>query len=179
MGHGVDVVGERRPGARANDPTASLGHAKRNAPGAADQLFFAYYGQVATMVKEERGEAVPELVRRTAFAAPRKDPPAAMKEVLVRAYTDGVEAGDVLADCGYSNRDLETFASLLRRAGASLVVDLHPEDEGALLLHARADRFCGRRRDAPGHVPGRDEKLPLPAAPSGPSQPRSTATTQR
>ena len=112
----------------ANDPTASWGHAKRNAPGAKDQLFFGYYAQVATMVKEERGEAVPELVRRICFAAPRKDPPAVMKEVLVRAYTAGVEAGDVLADCGYSNRDPETFASPLRRAGASLVVDLHPTD---------------------------------------------------
>ncbi len=65
------------------------------------------------MVKEERGEAVPELVRRIAFAAPREDLPAVMATTLVRAYNAGVAPGDVLADCGYSNRDPETFASAL------------------------------------------------------------------
>ena len=124
-----------RPRARddpvpAPDPTASWGHAKRNAPGAKDQLFFGYYAQVATMVKEERGPQVPELVRRIAFHSPRTDPPKAMKETLLRAYDAGVVAGDVLADCGYSNRDPGTFASPLRRAGAALVMDLHPTDRG-------------------------------------------------
>ena len=122
----------------ANDPTASWGHAKRNAPGAKDQLFFGYYGQVATMVKEERGPSLPELVRRIAFQSPRTDPPAAMAAVLVRAYEDGVVPGDVLCDCGYSNRDPETFASPLRRAGASLVMDLHPADRGPRGTHEGA-----------------------------------------
>ncbi len=122
----------------ANDPTASWGHAKRNAPGANDHLFFGYYGQVATMVKEERGEAVPELVRRIAFAAPKKDPPAVMAETLVRAYNDGVSPGDVLCDCGYSNRDPDTFAGPLGRAGASLVMDLHPQDRGPRGTHCGA-----------------------------------------
>ena len=122
----------------APDPTASWGHAKRNAPGAKDQVFFGYYAQVATMVKEERGGAVPELVRRIAFASPRTDPPAEMKEVLVRAYEAGVDPGDVLADCGYSNRDPKTFASPLRRAGAALVMDLHPTDRGPRGTHEGA-----------------------------------------
>ena len=101
----------------ANDPTASWGHAKRNAPGATDHLFFGYYGQVATVVKEERAPSVPE---------------------LVRAYGDDVAPGDVLCDCGYSNRDPETFASPLRRAGASLVMDLHPTDRGPRGTHEGA-----------------------------------------
>ena len=122
----------------AADPTAAWGHAKRNAPGAKDHLFFGYYAQVATMVADERGEAVPELVRRIAFASPRTDPPAVMATTLVRAYNAGVAPGDVLADCGYSNRDPETFASALERSGASLVVDLHPTDRGPRGTHKGA-----------------------------------------
>ncbi|MDA8368175.1 MAG: hypothetical protein M0Z62_14685 [Actinomycetota bacterium] len=132
-----------RPRARddpvpAPDPTASWGHAKRNAPGAKDQLFFGYYGQVATMVKEERGPSLPEFVRRIAFHSPRTDPPKAMAATLVRAYADGVSPGDVLCDCGYSNRDPKTFASPLRRAGAALVMDLHPTDRGPRGTHCGA-----------------------------------------
>ena len=59
----------------ANDPDASFGHAKRNAPGAKDYLFFGYYAQVATMVRDEGGAAVPELVRRIAVHAPASTPP--------------------------------------------------------------------------------------------------------
>ena len=58
----------------AQRPDASWGHAKRNAPGAKDFLFFGYYAQVATMVDDE-GAQVPELVRRIAFAAPRSTRP--------------------------------------------------------------------------------------------------------
>lgn len=122
----------------APDPTASWGHAKRNAPGAKDHLFFGYYGQVATMVKEEKGPSLPEFVRRIAFHSPRTDPPAEMADTLVRAYADGVSAGDVLCDCGYSNRDPKTFAGPLRRAGANLVMDLHPHDRGPRGTHCGA-----------------------------------------
>jgi hypothetical protein len=114
----------------ANDPDASWGHAKRNAPGAKDQLFFGYYAQVATMVKEEGGPAVPELIRRIAFGAPRVDPPRLMAKTLLRMKSSGVELGDVLCDCGYSNRDPQAFASPLRGVGARLVMDLHPDDRG-------------------------------------------------
>jgi hypothetical protein len=114
----------------ANDPDGSWGHAKRNAPGAKDCLFFGYYGQVATMVAEEGCPPVPELVRRIAFEAPRLDPAAVMAATLVRMYKGGIEPGDVLADCGYSNRAPASFARPLRFAGASLVMDLHPNDRG-------------------------------------------------
>jgi hypothetical protein len=114
----------------ANDPDASWGHAKRNAPGAKDCLFFGYYAQVATMVRDEGGPGVPELVRRIAFESPRLDPPGMMATTLLRLEAGGVALGDVLADCGYSNRDPKTFAVPLRSAGASLVMDLHPVDRG-------------------------------------------------
>lgn len=114
----------------ANDPDASWGHAKRNAPGAKDHLFFGYYAQVATMVKEEGGPPVPELVRRIAFSAPRIDPPRLMAKTLLRMQASGIELGDVLCDCGYSNRDPLAFATPLRGAGARLVMDLHPDDRG-------------------------------------------------
>ena len=115
----------------ANDPDASWGHAKRNAPGAKDHLFFGYYAQVATMVKDDRGgPPVPELVRRIAFAAPRDDPATVMASVLVSAGKEGLLLEDVLCDCGYSNREPRSFARPLRAAGARLVMDLHPNDRG-------------------------------------------------
>lgn len=114
----------------ANDPTASWGHAKGTAPGEKEHLFFGYYPQVATMVVDERGPTVPELIRRIAFAAPASDPAKEMADTLVRAYGAGVPPGDVLCDCGYSNRDPATFARPLRSKGAELVMDLHPGDRG-------------------------------------------------
>lgn len=116
--------------APANDPDASWGHAKRNAPGAKDCLFLGYYAQVATMVGDEGGALVPELIRRIAVAAPRRDPAQVMAETLLRAKGSGLVLGDVVADCGYSNRHPETFAGPLRAAGARLVMDLHPADRG-------------------------------------------------
>ncbi len=113
----------------ANDPDASWGHAKRNAPGAKDCLFFGYYAQVATMVADEGGAPVPELVRRIAFAAPRVDPPGLMAETLSR-MGEAISLGDVIADCGYSNREPRSWARPLRSIGASLVMDLHPNDRG-------------------------------------------------
>jgi hypothetical protein len=114
----------------SNDPDASWGHAKRNAPGGKDGPFFGYYAQVATMVADEHGPPVPELIRRIAVHAPSFDPAKVMAGVLTSLAQSGVALGDVLADCGYSNRDPETFAAPLRRAGAALVMDLHPNDRG-------------------------------------------------
>jgi hypothetical protein len=114
----------------ANDPDASFGHAKRNAPGAKDGPFFGYYAQVATMVNDEGKARVPELVRRIAVHAPSTDPPRVMARVLTTLAKGGTGLGDVLADCGYSNRDPEAWAQPLRRAGATLVMDLHPSDRG-------------------------------------------------
>jgi hypothetical protein len=42
-----------------------------------------------------------------------------MVAVLLRLRHDGITLGDVLADCGYSNRRPETMAAPLRRAGAT------------------------------------------------------------
>jgi hypothetical protein len=114
----------------ANDPDASWGHAKRNAPGAKDCLFYGYYAQVATMVADEGRPPVPELVRRIAFEAPRIDPVEVMAATLSRMKAGGIELGDILADCGYSNRAPATWARPLRAAGAGLVMDLHPNDRG-------------------------------------------------
>jgi len=112
------------------DPDATWGHAKRNAPGAKEQPFFGYYAQVATMVNDDGGRPVPELVRRIAFGPAEVDPPPLMAATLVRMAGAGVALGDVLADCGYSNRTPKAFALPLRRAGAVLVMDLHPQDRG-------------------------------------------------
>jgi hypothetical protein len=114
----------------ANDPDASWGHAKRNAPGAKDFVFFGYYAQVATMVPDEGGRCVPELVRRVAVEAPRLDPARVMAESLARMAADGISLGDVCCDCGYSNRHPATWSRPLRAAGGSLVMDLHPNDRG-------------------------------------------------
>ena len=122
----------------ANDPDASWGHAKRNAPGAVDHLFFGYYAQAATMVKDEKGEAVPELVRAVVFLAPRHDPAANMAGALLRRSGDGLSFTDVLADCGYSNRHPDNFARPIRKAGGDLTVDLHPDDRGPKGIHKGA-----------------------------------------
>ncbi|MGH9298185.1 MAG: hypothetical protein ACRDZP_09475 [Acidimicrobiales bacterium] len=126
----------------ANDPDASFGHAKRNAPGAKDYLFFGYYAGVATMVNDEGGPVVPELIRRAFLHAPRVDPAAQMASRLRTLGESGVIVGDVLADCGYSSREPVGFARPVRRAGGRLVMDLHPQDrgqkgtfEGALLVN--------------------------------------------
>ena len=61
------------------------------------------------------------------LAAPRLDPSAVMAEPCPHGRSD--RAGDVFADCGYSIVSRELGAAL-RRAGASLVMDLHPNDRG-------------------------------------------------
>ena len=63
------ATAERRPAARER-PRRERGHAKGNAPGAVDHLFYGYYAQAATMVKDERGQTVPELVRGALLGSP-------------------------------------------------------------------------------------------------------------
>jgi hypothetical protein len=120
------------------DPDATWGHAKRNAPGAKEQPFFGYYAQVATMVSDDGAGPIPELVRRIAFGPAQVDPSPLMATALVRMADGGVALGDVLADCGYSNRTPHTFALPLRRAGAAFVMDLHPQDLGRKGTYAGA-----------------------------------------
>ena len=64
----VESFSSRRRGRTAPtaDPEASWGHRKGGGPGEKDELFFGYYLQLATMVNDESGTAVPELVRRMA-----------------------------------------------------------------------------------------------------------------
>ena len=64
----VDWTDRERPGAARKtnksgqisaDPDAAWGHAKRNAPGAKDGLFFGYYAQVVVMAPEEGSKGRP------------------------------------------------------------------------------------------------------------------------
>ena len=120
------------------DPEATWGHRRGNSPGERDETFYGYYLQVVTAVKEERGPAVAELVRRIGLTSCGVDPPPALVGVLERMAAAGVEVGDVLADSGYAHRVAETWALPLRRLGANLVQDLHPHDRGPKGTHMGA-----------------------------------------
>jgi hypothetical protein len=115
----------RPPGERDGpcvDPEASFGHRRGDGPGQRDELFFGYYGSLATMVKDEGGRAVPELIRRCQLSSCRHDPVALFVPVVTKSATSGVAVHEVLADCGYSHKVPEHFAFPLRQAGASLVI---------------------------------------------------------
>jgi hypothetical protein len=112
------------------DPEASWGRRKSSQPGQNDELFFGYELQAATMVKEEDGPAVPELVRRILITNCHVDPPRAFVGVLARMVGSGIALGDVLADSGYAHRVPEHWALPLRALGAAIVTDHHPADRG-------------------------------------------------
>lgn len=112
------------------DPDASWGHRRGHAPGASDELFYGYYPQIATMVPDEGGPPVPELVRRMALTSCHVDPPPALVGVLQRMARSGIALGDVLADSGYAHRLPQHWALPLRAHGARLIQDLHPHDRG-------------------------------------------------
>ena len=117
-------------GTPAADPDASWGHRSVNTPGTKEQLFFGFYAQAVTMVAEDGGPAVPELVRRICMHAPATDPVPEMSATLERMVAAGVGVGDVVADSGYAHRIPAKWAGRLRRIGAHLVQDLHPTDRG-------------------------------------------------
>ena len=117
-------------GERCADPEASWGRRASDAPGPAHELFFGYEISAATMVSEESGLPVPEIVRRILVTTCAVDPPAAFVAVLDRLAASGARLGDVLADSGYAHRVAEHWAVPLRRIGAELVTDLHPHDRG-------------------------------------------------
>jgi hypothetical protein len=112
------------------DREASWGHRKGGGPGEKDELFFGYYLSLATMVSDDGGVAVPELVRRMALTACDHDPVVATVEGIKTMARSGIAVGDVVADSGYAHRVPEHFAFPLRAVGASLVMDLHPHDRG-------------------------------------------------
>ena len=117
-------------GARAADPEASWGHRRGDGPGQKDELFYGYYLSLATMAGDEGGPAVPELVRRATLTSCHVDPVPAMVPVLEGLAAKGAALGDVLADSGYAHRVAQNWALPLRRLGAHLVMDLHPNDRG-------------------------------------------------
>jgi hypothetical protein len=120
-------VPDVRPSA---DLEASWGHRRGNGPGQKDELFFGYYLSAATMVNDEAGLAVPELVRRATLSSCHIDPVPAFVPALKDLAASAGVLGDVLADSGYAHRVAEHWALPLRAAGAQLVTDLHPADRG-------------------------------------------------
>jgi hypothetical protein len=112
------------------DPEASWGHRRGNGPGQRDELFYGFYLGLATMVREESGPEVPELVRRLLLTSCHVDPVPAFVPVLDDMADTGVPLGDVLCDSGYSHRIPEHWALPLRAREANLVMDLHPHDRG-------------------------------------------------
>lgn len=132
------------PDGTCGDPEASWGHRKANTPGSRDELFYGYFFQVATMVSEEDGRAVPELARRVLVTSCHVDPPRAFASVLERMSASGITIGDVLCDSGYAHRIEEHWAARLRQIGASLVMDLHPADRGPKGTYGGAVIFNGK-----------------------------------
>jgi hypothetical protein len=120
------------------DEEAAWGHRKGGGPGEKDELFFGYYLSLATMVHDDAGPEVPELVRRMQLSSCDHDPVPVMTDVLVSMAASGDLLGDVVADSGYAHRVPSHFALPLRRAGATLVMDLHPTDRGPQGTHRGA-----------------------------------------
>ncbi|MGH2809752.1 MAG: hypothetical protein ACRDIA_02595 [Actinomycetota bacterium] len=115
---------------KSKDKEASWGHRAGEGPAGSDEIFFGYYLQGATTVRQERGPAVPELARRMLLTTCRKDPVPAFVPVLERMHNSGIAVGDVLADSAYGYRSPENWAAPLRAIGAKLVQDMHPGDRG-------------------------------------------------
>jgi hypothetical protein len=125
------------------DPEASWGHRRGNAPGERDEAFYGYHLQAITIVGDEHGSPVPELVRRIQLTSCSVDPPAALVPVIERMHAAGITIADLLADCGYAYRIPETWALPLRRLGIALIQDLHPNDRGPQGTHQGAIRANG------------------------------------
>jgi hypothetical protein len=132
-----------KKGGQCADGEASWGRRRGDAPGEHDEAFFGYYLQVATIVRDERGPEVPELVRRIQLTSCDVDPPPALVPAIERMHTSGISIGDLLADSGYAYRVAERWALPIRRLGASLIQDLHPNDRGPQGTHMGAIRANG------------------------------------
>lgn len=113
------------------DPEAAWGHRRGGGPGEKSELFFGHYCNLATMVPEDHGPEIPELVRQMTLSACDHDPVPVATSALVDRFARGtLVPGDVAVDSGYAHRVPDHFALPLRAAGASLVMDLHPQDRG-------------------------------------------------
>jgi len=126
------------PDTRRADLEAASGHRRGDNPGQADESFYGYYLQAVTIVKDEHGPEVPELVRRIHLASCDHDPPGALVPVLQRMAASGITIGDLLADSGYSYRVAKDWALPIRQLGARPVHDLHPNDRGTHGTHQGA-----------------------------------------
>ena len=127
----TDAGGTEAEGGRPSaDEEASWGHRRGDGPGQKDELFYGNFLQLGTMVREEAGPPVPELVRRMLATSCHVDPPPAFAGVLEDMVKSGIPLGDVLNDSGYSHRVPEHWALRMRALGADLVMDLHPHDQG-------------------------------------------------
>jgi hypothetical protein len=118
------------PSGPCADPEAFFGHRRGDGPGQSDELFFGYYDSLMVMVPERAGGRVPELIRRAQLVSCRIDPVPSFVGVVTASTANGVVVAEILADCGYSYKVPEHFASPLRAAGVHLVIDLHPNDRG-------------------------------------------------
>jgi hypothetical protein len=133
-----------RPG--CSDREASWGHRTVTHP-AHTKMFFGYYLQALTVVRDEHGPEVPELARRMHLASPQHDPPAQIIPIIQRTAANGIEISDLLVDSGYSYRQPDTFALPIRKLGAQLIMDLHPNDRGVHGTHhgaicANGNLYC-------------------------------------
>jgi Transposase DDE domain len=125
------------------DKEASWGHRRGDSPGQRDEVFFGYFVQSATMVADESGPPVAELTRRMLLTTCRVDPVPAFVAVLERLRSSGVVTSDVLCDSGYAHRSAKNWALPVRRLGADLVMDLHPNDRGQQGTYKGAICFNG------------------------------------
>jgi hypothetical protein len=117
------------------DREASWGHRRGDNTGQTDEGFYGYYLQAATIVKDEGGPEVPELVRRIQLTSCDHDPPRALVPVIERMAASGIKIGDLLADSGYGYRVAEHWALPVRALGAQPIQDLHPNDRGTHGTH--------------------------------------------
>ena len=145
------------------DPEARWGH--RNVVNAVQEgeMFFGYYLSAATMVNDENGPCVAELVRRITVCSSAYDPAVALVPVLQAMAAAGITIGDILADSGFSHRQEATWAIPLRRIGAELVQDLHPSDRGPHGTHEGAI-ICNGSLYCPATPHPLLELAPLPPA---------------
>jgi hypothetical protein len=120
------------------DREASWGHRRGHGPGQKDENFFGYYLQALTIVRDEHGPEIPELVPRIHLASCDHDPPRALLPTLQRMAASGIKIADLLADSGYSYRTAEHWALPIRQLGAQLIQDLHPNDRGPHGTHMGA-----------------------------------------
>ncbi|MDA8314564.1 MAG: hypothetical protein M0010_05240 [Actinomycetota bacterium] len=143
----TDVESFSRPPAHTDgpcaDPEAAFGHRRGDGPGQRDELFFGYYASAMTMVNDEGGDVVPELIRRMQLISCRLDPVPSFVTVVTASAANGVVLSEVLADSGYSYKVAEHFALPLRSAGVSLAMDLHPNDRGTKGTYAGAILWNG------------------------------------